>query len=232
MSNYPKKAGVYKLTCGNNGKIYIGKSINISLRLYRHKYSEKQTKGRCYFENAILKHGWDSFQVEILEIFENFDKNDNNHKQQLLEKEAYFIELYKSTDKTIGYNRCKFSTDGTGIVGSPLSDKHKEKIRQGNLGKIVTEETREKLRKAKLGTHRTDDTKMKISRFNSGKKLSEEHKEKIRQSNIGKHQRSFTEEHKEKIRQSKIGKCRKPFTDEHKEKIRQSKLLKQSKIEN
>lgn len=34
---YPKAAGIYKLTCDNNGKIYIGKSINIRKRLESHK---------------------------------------------------------------------------------------------------------------------------------------------------------------------------------------------------
>jgi group I intron endonuclease len=77
------KAGVYKLECINNGKVYIGKTINFSRRLRDHKNSKRKDR----LQNAIRKHGWDSFSIEILEIVENFDKlEDNDH---LLMREAY-----------------------------------------------------------------------------------------------------------------------------------------------
>ncbi len=68
---YPKEAGIYKLTCVNNGKIYIGKSVNLYDRMGDYRRCAKKSIGRYYFENALIKHGWDSFKVEIVEIFEN-----------------------------------------------------------------------------------------------------------------------------------------------------------------
>jgi len=90
---YPTNAGIYKLTCSVNGKIYIGKAVNISSRMANHKYNGRKSIGRCFFENALIKYGWDSFNIEILEIFEDFDKNNDNHKLSIFQKEAEYIKL-------------------------------------------------------------------------------------------------------------------------------------------
>jgi group I intron endonuclease len=226
---YSNKAGIYKLTCTDNGKLYVGKSINIERRLKQHKAS----KGKCYLQNAIVKHGWDSFTIEILEVFEDFNKlKDNN---TLLEIESYYISLFDSTDANKGYNRCEYSNDVTGI---PLSEEHKEKLRQANLGKSFTQERIENIRQAHIGiplsdkhkesirlghvgTTLSDETKRKIGEAHSGKILSEEHKEKLRQAHIGK---ILSEETRKKMSLSRKGVPRKPFTEETKEKMRQAKL--------
>ena len=137
-SEYPKEAGIYKLTCINNNKVYIGKAISLDKRLREHKSWKKETKRTCYFQRAILKHGWDSFSLEILEVFENFDKSKDN--LSLLERESHYIELFDSTDRDKGYNRCKHSNDLTGVS---LSEETKNKMRQAKLGKPKTEKHRE-----------------------------------------------------------------------------------------
>lgn len=205
---YPKEAGIYKLTCSISGKIYVGKSVNIKRRLYQHKSSKEDG----YFQRAVTKHGWDSFEVEILETVENFNKlEDNIH---LLEREAYYINLYESTNRDKGYNRCEFSNDTT---GNPVSIETREKMRQKkmgntiNLGKTHSPEAKEKMKDAKLGKPNlscvgkvcSDETKNKIRLSKLGKKQTEEHKEKIRLSNLG---RVVTEETREKIRLSNLGK--------------------------
>jgi group I intron endonuclease len=220
----PKEAGIYKLTCKINGKIYVGKSVDINRRIKDHK------RGRdgYLFKRAIKKHGWDSFDLEILEIVKNFDKLKDN--SSLLDREAYYIELFDSTNLEKGYNLCKHSNDTT---GTHLSEEHKaklrianlgrkmsresiEKTRQANLGRIVSNETREKLRQASLGKTKTphsEETKRKIGLGNLGKIVSEETKEKMRKPK--------SEEHKEKMRQVNLGK---KLSEETKEKMRQSHL--------
>lgn len=213
MVLYPRKAGIYKLTCSNNGKIYVGKSVNMYKRLNRHKNYKYRDNEKYYLQNAILKHGWSSFEVEILEIFENFNKTNDNDK--LLERESYFINLFDSTDRHKGYNICKFSTDTSGI---PLTEDHKEKIRQSLLGRTFSNETIERMRKSQLGKTMSDDAKEKLRNINLGKKLSDNTKEKIKSSMSGK---LFTVDHKENLRLSKLGI---PRSEETKEKIRQSML--------
>lgn len=186
MSNhprYPNEAGIYKLTCINNGKVYIGKTANFNRRLKDHK----NCKRRHYLQNAITKHGWEAFRVEILETFLDFDKNKDNNV--LLEREAYYIQLFKSSERDKGYNICNFSTDRAGV---PLSEEHKEKVRLGNLGKKRSEETKQNMRKPKSEEHKENMRKPK----------SEETKKRMSDSRLGKKRKPFTEEHKEKIRQA------------------------------
>lgn len=193
-SNYPKKAGIYKLTC--NDKVYIGKAVNIYNRICGHKSCEKKLTGRYHLQHAIIKYGWDAFDVEVLEVFENFDKLKDN--KTLLEKESYYIKLYDSSNRDKGYNICKFSNDST--------------------GKIVSQETREKLSRVHLGKVTSEETKEKIRQGNLGKILSEETKEKIRQTKLA---HPMSEEAREHLRNCYLGK---PRSEETKEKIRQTKL--------
>jgi group I intron endonuclease len=231
-SNYSKKAGIYKLTCRDNGKIYIGKSVNIKSRLDNHKAASKRTNGRYYFEHALIKYGWDAFDVEILEFFDDFDKNDDNQKIKIIERESFYIKNCNSTDKSVGYNTCKLSTDRTGFKcsdetkkrmsiaqlgkkhsletkekmrGRKLSEEHKEKCRVANLGNTWSKETREKIMKSRKGYSHSKETREKISQSNKGKIWSEETREKIKQN---KKEFNHSEESREKIRQGNLGQKR------------------------
>lgn len=230
ISSYPDGAGIYKLTCKISGKLYIGKTVNFRVRMSNHKSEKKDKHG--HLQNAVRKYGWDSFDVEILEIFENFDKHNEDHRLSILQKEADYIKLYNSTNRDIGYNICEHSTDRTGI---PVSAETKEKIRQYNLknpnrcmlGKTPSDETKEKLRQANLGKTMSIESRMKLSQSKlgkpnnaysnpanvgkmgmSGKKHSSESIEKMRQAQLGK---------------PKTGKARKGYrkcSDEMKNKLR------------
>lgn len=199
---FPNGAGIYKLTCVNNDKVYIGKSVNLYKRLCSHKNCEAKSKGKSVIHNAILKYGWESFKIEILEVVEDFDKLKDNSK--LLEREEYYIELFDSTNKDNGYNICKFSTDCT---GKTLTEDHKNKIRNSNLGRPKSESTKEKIRKRMmgntywLGISHSDETKEKMRKSALGKIISDDVKDKMRQAKLGK---TLTEEHKDKIRQSML----------------------------
>lgn len=204
-SKYTEEAGIYKLTCIDNGKIYIGKTINFRRRLNEYKNIKI---GKCYFEHAMVKHGWDSFNLEILEVFDNFNKLKDN--LILLNRETYFIDLFDSDNREKGYNICKHSTDRAGIA---MSEETKEKLRQINLGKKLSEETKIKIKESSLGRTHSEETKQKMSLSKVGKVKSEETKQKMR--------RSMSDETKEKLRQAHLGK---KLSEDHKEKLRQSKL--------
>ena len=247
MSNhleYPKEAGIYKLTCQPNGKIYIGKSINLNRRLKEYERGYKQTISR-YLKNAILKYGWDSFKIEILETVIDFNKERDNFS--LLQRESYYIELLDTTDVDKGYNICKFSSDRTGVKASdetrekmrnsrlgkkrkPFSEKARENMRQGQLGKKMSDEQKEKISQSNLGRTFSEETKAKISMANLGMKRSDETKEKMSQSKLGKPSlrkgKKVSDETKEKIRKSSFGR---KHSEETKEKMRQSHLKRNNK---
>jgi group I intron endonuclease len=205
-SSYPPGAGIYKLICVNNDKLYIGKTVDFRKRMSAHRANKKDKNG--YLQNAVRKYGWGSFEVEILEIFEDFDKNNEEHKVSILQKEADYIELYKSTDRTIGYNICKHSTDRTGV---PTSEVTKEKLRQYNLKNPPI---------GMRGKKHSEATKEKLRQLNLGKKLSPESIEKTRQAHLGKPNNAYL--NKNNI--GKMGMSGKKHSVESIEKMRQAKL--------
>ena len=112
-------------------------------------------------------------------------------EELVLELEAYYIKLFDSTDKDKGYNICSYSTDRTGI---PLSDEHREKMRnaKSRTGSKHSKETKEKLRQAILR-----DPGRRI-----GKKHSEESKAKMREARLGTKHSEATKEKMKKTRNS------------------------------
>jgi group I intron endonuclease len=204
---YSEIAGIYKLTCEVNNKIYIGKANNLSKRLSKHKNTEKENNPRYYLQNAIIKYGWCSFSVEILETFKDFNPHDAAYKKLILDRESYYIELFDSTNKDKGYNICKHSTDNT---GRKHSEESKEKMRQAHLGKVFSEEHRKKISLHRKGSKASPEAKINMSLSKKGKPISKE----VREKRIGKPR---SEETKEKLRQFNTGK---KMSEEAKEKIR------------
>jgi hypothetical protein len=89
---------VYKLTNNINDKIYIGQtSKSIGLRISQHLYDSKVIS--TPINKAIKEHGMENFTHEIICECED--------KEKLLAYEGLFIELYKSYDPDIGYNRAR-----------------------------------------------------------------------------------------------------------------------------
>lgn len=204
---YSEIAGIYKLTCTTNNKIYIGKATNISKRISRHKNTAKWESPRYYLQHAINKHGWESFTVEILETFKDFDKSSDDDRKLILERESYYIELFNSTDKNIGYNICKHSSDNT---GRKLSEETKEKMRKAHLGKVFSEEHRKNISKHRKGAKASEEAKRNMSLARLGVPISEE----TRKKRIGK---TVSEETRKKIALASRGR---KHTEEAKEKMR------------
>jgi group I intron endonuclease len=236
-TKYPRKAGIYKLTCIPNGKIYIGKAVNINKRMARHKNCMTgKSKDQGILPKAIKKYGWDSFNVEIIEIYEIFDKKNDNDR--LLEREAFYIDHFNALDLSIGYNMCRYSNDNT---GKPCSEETRRKISEGNMGKKHTSESKERIRLAQLGKKRSPETIEKMRIISSGRIPSKETREKMRLARLGhvyteevrrkisistsrtKKSLGFkhSEETKQKMRLARLGKKRSPETME---KIKQTRI--------
>lgn len=91
-------AQIYKITNLVNNKIYIGETIrSIKVRWNEHKHEAlKEGHGFTYpVHGAMRKYGIDNFIIELLE---------NCPDDIRYERESYYIKLYNSTDKKIGYN--------------------------------------------------------------------------------------------------------------------------------
>lgn len=66
------KSGVYKITCLENGMIYIGSSKNIGARMSSHRYNlKKHSHHNYYLQEDYNLYGKNSFKFEILETCED-----------------------------------------------------------------------------------------------------------------------------------------------------------------
>lgn len=116
---------IYQLTNKINGHIYIGKT-NRTLKEHLKRYNRLLNTTRIYkryIDKALLKYGLGNFYFKILEICS---------KEELNNKEKYYIQLYQSNKAGIGYN---LTEGGEGTKGYKLTDVHKKNISISRIGK-------------------------------------------------------------------------------------------------
>lgn len=90
--------GIYKFTNLTNNKNYIGQSINIELRYYQHSVNylnQNHKEYNTYFYKALRKYGFNNFNFTILE---------ETTKENLDDREKYWIKYYDSNNQEKGYN--------------------------------------------------------------------------------------------------------------------------------
>lgn len=122
----------------------------------------------CRFWKAIQKYGWDNFAHEVC--------MSNLTRDEASRAEVYLINVFKTQDPSYGYN-----IEPGGAV-SFHSEETKEKIREKNLGKIVSNETKLKIRKARAKQISNYEGLVRSSKLRRGKNLPEETKKKMRES--------------------------------------------------
>ena len=92
-SDFPKTSGIYKITCINNNKFYIGSAISLRKRLIEHRNLLLKNKCHCsYLQNCFNKYGTSSLQVEFLQIFDELiEYKTIEYKEVLLKAEEFYI---------------------------------------------------------------------------------------------------------------------------------------------
>ena len=119
-------------------KVYIGWTSRVlELRKKEHireSYNKNCPSSKQKFHKAINKYGVDQFNWNIIYQSKNRDHS--------LEMEKYFINLYNSNHRDVGYN---LTTGGEGFCG-PRSDETKKKLSDAAKQRpTISEETRKKL---------------------------------------------------------------------------------------
>ncbi|MGG0177264.1 GIY-YIG nuclease family protein [Gottfriedia acidiceleris] len=93
------KSGVYKIINKITGKYYIGQSIEIEKRFWRHKYELSQNIHHClYLQRSWNKYGEESF---IFQIYKECEKEEAVAiEQNFLDNEK--VNLYNTSDQVSG----------------------------------------------------------------------------------------------------------------------------------
>jgi len=165
------KVGIYKITNLKNNLIYIGSTVNLYRRKNEHLKELRNNKHHnAHIQNSFNKYGEDIFEFTIQDIV--FDL------EFLIEREQFWIDFYKSNDKTIGYNIREKAESNVNLLAS---DTTRQRISNANKGHIVSEETKIKLSIANKGKSRTKskETRLKLSIANKGKVFSQDTKYKM-----------------------------------------------------
>jgi len=159
---------IYKITNTINGKVYIGQTQKDDP-----SYFGSGKIIRC----AVKKYGCDNFIKEVIE--------ECSSKEELDEREIYWIEFYDSTNRNVGYNITKGGGGGDTFTNNPDKEiiRNKFKENSGNRkGVSLSEETRQRIsegRKGKNTGKRPKEVGEKISAKMKGKVFSEDHKKHL-----------------------------------------------------
>lgn len=79
--------GIYKITCTQNKKVYIGSSGNIHTRWSGHKYRLRKNISNPNLQNSYNKYGLSSFVFEVLEECQ---------LENIIEREIFWANKYKN----------------------------------------------------------------------------------------------------------------------------------------
>lgn len=162
---------IYKIE-NPSGKIYIGKTTNINIRMNKYKYLNCSNQKRLY--SSLLKYGWNAHTVDIIDTVLIFDDN-----LDILER--YYIDHYNSYRK--GLN-CTLG--GEGVLGILISEETRNKMRSSATGKKQSAETIEKRVNSLKGQKRSQEFRELRRQYRTGAVMSDGTKKKLRQCNLGK----------------------------------------------
>ena len=128
--------GIYKITNNINNKIYVGQSVDIKRRWSEHKrsgqpekYSHKSERDiEVPIHKAMQKYGIDNFSFEVLE---------ECSKEELNEKERYYIKKLHSHVDEYGYNISKGGQESVGAKGQYHSQAKLTQLDVDNIYKML-----------------------------------------------------------------------------------------------
>jgi group I intron endonuclease len=137
---------IYKIQNIVNKKMYIGQTNNPNRRKKRH-FSELNclSHKNTHLQKSWNKYGSNNFTFEIIDKANSFE--------EILEKEKFWINLYKTIDRKFGYN---------------LTD--------GGRAPVFSKETIKKLSNFQKGRKKSEEHKRKISKASKGKIISDKQK--------------------------------------------------------
>lgn len=210
--------GIYAILNKITNQIYVGQSINIKKRFRNHKWFLNHNEhSNDYLQHAWNKYGEVSFEFIILEYCS---------KEELNDKESFWIKHYDSVNSNNGYNLTS-GGDSDYFVSQSTRNKLSERFsgkKHPMYGRKHSLESREKMSRNSnppkghlspwWGRHHTLETRRKISEKAKNRRHSEETKMKMSVSHQGEKNHFYGKKHslesRKKMSESQKGKIQ-PF---------------------
>lgn len=178
-------SGVYSIQ-SPSGKRYIGGSIKIDKRWREHRHALRQgTHVNQALQNAWDKYGGDHLRFSILIICGSDDVL--LYEQSAIDAFAPAYNVLQVAGRSIGWKhsdvtKAGFTASRTGVKLGPMSEAHKLKISQAQIGKPrkpLSDAHRARLSQFNKDRMKDQAVRDHLSALNRGKVLSEDHKRKI-----------------------------------------------------
>jgi len=174
---FPSTMCIYMILFKGSNLNYIGRTTNLSVRMYQHFSSLK--RGVCAskkLQTEYDKHGRSNIIVYIIEHI--YDKS------LLVDRESFWIKE-KDTIK----NGLNTAIDNKTNLGKKFTQEHKDRIGKANKGNkrpdvslYMGDVNRKRIGEKNhfFGKHHSEETKRKISEKNKGRKWTEEQRLKLK----------------------------------------------------
>lgn len=151
------KSGIYIIKNLDNGKIYVGQSLDVKRRMRDHKYKlDKGTHGNRFLQRAYNSGQRFSFEVYLYCSEDELDDNEINAIKKFNSsnnKYGYNLELGGNDNRKVSeYVRALKRGANNPMYGKNLSEKHRNAIRESNRGT-----------NSKLNEEKVKDIKIKLS---------------------------------------------------------------------
>lgn len=130
-----KNVGIYKITNLKNNKIYVGSSLNLEKRYYKHLNSLRRNKHfNIHLQRSFNINGEESFEFSIIEECDD---------KILVEREEYYIEHLGALIDKNGYNINPKGDRPPSWLGKHHKEESKLKIGLKSKGRIPTQHSKD-----------------------------------------------------------------------------------------
>ncbi len=207
------KTSIYCIFDESDKPVYIGKTNDLTLKNRFSGHKKRFGKNISISEiDCVDTEKWKEAETFWIEQFRQWGFNLEN-KNKGGGGPVFLTDEHKY----------KISIANKGKVGKKLSDEHKRKLIETNLGLKRSEKTKQLMSIQRKGKIFSDEYRKKLSESAKRKVFTDTHKANIGKTSLG---RVKSDEVKKQISEKLRGIKRGPMSEEQKEKIRNSLLNK------